>query len=383
MQTQHGLSIIAGSQPGLSLRELLGITLRITAAFLVIVGILGLGLLVYRFADLPGAVAYSLITSFVLLPRSPLGKIVGFLVGVGISCLVVAAMIAGPSGFVVALSSMALSLLIGFLVFNRLPFYHIVPRGTAVAVRDNGRLLVRTQGRYRQIPFLREVEIITEPISIAELTYKSEPQELLTKSLETVHLQIIANFRLMREETTGDLIPRAVIDAKFNVPDWNESTKEAIITILNEQFGKLNLRTQVLEHWKDIREQLQQEISRETKKWGVEITKVGFRNIKLQTDAIESLVSEEKAMQKGELERIRAEALRDIVSNLREAGLSAGDIITLQYIEALKELARSPANKIILPYETGEALKRLNTIIGDELGSENPSKDQKNQPAVK
>jgi hypothetical protein len=62
-----------------------GAILLTVAVLAFAVGIVALGIFVYQWADIPGLASYCLTTSFVLLPKSPAGKAVGFLIGVGIS----------------------------------------------------------------------------------------------------------------------------------------------------------------------------------------------------------------------------------------------------------------------------------------------------------
>ena len=194
----------------------------------------------------------------------------------------------------------------------------------------------------------------------------------------------------------------------YNVRNFEVATIKLAQTNLRNVIGELEL-DQTLTSREQINAKLRAVLDEATDKWGVRITRVEIKKIDPPQDIMEAMSKQMKAERtkraaileaegikqaqilKAEGERnaaiLRAEGQAEAIRKVAEAnkykviveaegqaeailkifnaiheGKPTGDLITIRYLEALKEIANGKATKIFLPMEASSILASLGAI---------------------
>ncbi len=282
-------------------------------------------------------------------------------------------------------------------------FFLIVFAASAIRiVRPYERGLIERLGKFKRevgsglhliIPFFERMI----RVDMREKVIDVPPQEVITKDNVVV--------------TVDAVIYYEVTDAYrviYNVRNFEMATIKLAQTNLRNVIGELEL-DQTLTSREQINAKLRTVLDEATDKWGVRITRVEIKKIDPPQDIMEAMSKQMKAERtkraaileaegikqaqilKAEGERnaaiLRAEGQAEAIRKVAEAnkykviveaegqaeailkifnaiheGKPTGDLITIRYLEALKEIANGKATKIFLPMEASSILASLGAI---------------------
>jgi len=282
-------------------------------------------------------------------------------------------------------------------------FFLIIFAASAIRiVRPYERGLIERLGKFKRevgsglhliIPFFERMI----RVDMREKVIDVPPQEVITKDNVVV--------------TVDAVIYYEVTDAYrviYNVRNFEVATIKLAQTNLRNVIGELEL-DQTLTSREQINAKLRTVLDEATDKWGVRITRVEIKKIDPPQDIMEAMSKQMKAERtkraaileaegikqaqilKAEGERnaaiLRAEGQAEAIRKVAEAnkykviveaegqaeailkifnaiheGKPTGDLITIRYLEALKEIANGKATKIFLPMEASSILASLGAI---------------------
>lgn len=281
-------------------------------------------------------------------------------------------------------------------------FLIIVAASSLKIVRPFERGLIERLGKFKRevgsgihfiIPFFEKMI----KVDMREKVIDVPPQEVITKDNVVV--------------TVDAVIYYEVTDAYrvvYNVSNFEMATIKLAQTNLRNVIGELEL-DQTLTSREKINMKLRTVLDEATDKWGVRITRVEIKKIDPPQDITEAMSKQMKAERtkraaileaegyreaqilkaegeknaailraEGEAEAIKrvaeanrqklileamgqAEAIRMIFQAIHE-GKPTSDLITIRYLDALKEIANGQATKIFLPFEASSILASLGVI---------------------
>ncbi|HIP92261.1 MAG TPA: SPFH/Band 7/PHB domain protein [Thermotoga sp.] len=282
-------------------------------------------------------------------------------------------------------------------------FFLIVFAASAIRIiRPYERGLIERLGKFKRevgsgihliIPFFERMI----RVDMREKVIDVPPQEVITKDNVVV--------------TVDAVIYYEITDAYrviYNVRHFEMATIKLAQTNLRNVIGELEL-DQTLTSREQINAKLRTVLDEATDKWGVRITRVEIKKIDPPQDIMEAMSKQMKAERtkraaileaegikqaqilKAEGERnaaiLRAEGEAEAIKKVAEAnkyrviveaeaqaeailkifkaiheGKPTSDLITIRYLEALKEIANGKATKIFLPIETSSILASLGAI---------------------
>ena len=282
-------------------------------------------------------------------------------------------------------------------------FFLIVFAASAIRIiRPYERGLIERLGKFKRevgsgihliIPFFERMI----RVDMREKVIDVPPQEVITKDNVVV--------------TVDAVIYYEITDAYrviYNVRHFEMATIKLAQTNLRNVIGELEL-DQTLTSREQINAKLRTVLDEATDKWGVRITRVEIKKIDPPQDIMEAMSKQMKAERtkraaileaegikqaqilKAEGERnaaiLRAEGEAEAIKKVAEAnryrviveaeaqaeailkifkaiheGKPTSDLITIRYLEALKEIANGKATKIFLPMETSSVLASLGAI---------------------
>ncbi|MCG3174267.1 MAG: hypothetical protein GMKNLPBB_02495 [Myxococcota bacterium] len=234
-------------------------------------------------------------------------------------------------------------------------------------------------------------------VDLREQVIDFPPQPVITHDNVTMQVDSVIYFQVTNP-----------IRAVYEVADLSNAIRQLAMTSLRNIMGELTL-DQTLTSRETVNAKLRSTLDEATDKWGVKVNRVEIKNI---APPHEIEMSMQKQM-KAERERramvteaegfrtsqvLKAEGERDaaiaeaegrrqsqildaqgraqaiLTLNQAEAqaiqmiydaihkGDPTPDLITIRYLETLKEMARGPANKVFIPYNAMEVLGSLGAI---------------------
>ena len=279
-------------------------------------------------------------------------------------------------------------------------------------VRPYQKGIVERLGRFNRIvsPGLRFIIPIIESINkvdMREMVVDVPPQEVITKDNVVVTVDAVIYY-----EVTDP------IKVLYNVRNFYLAVTKLAQTNLRNIIGDLQLDESLTSREK-INTSLREILDEATDKWGVRITRVELQKIDPPLDVMEAMHRQMKAERErraaileaegvkqsailqaegekrsailkaeGEAEAMRqvadaekykeiavaegqAEALKKVFKAIHE-GNPTKDLITLKYLEALKEMANGQATKMFVPYEASGVLSSLG-LVKEVLGDKSDS----------
>ncbi len=279
-------------------------------------------------------------------------------------------------------------------------------------VRPYQKGIVERLGRFNRMvsPGLRFIIPIIESIKkvdMREMVVDVPPQEVITKDNVVVTVDAVIYY-----EVTDP------IKVLYNVRNFYLAVTKLAQTNLRNIIGDLQLDESLTSREK-INTSLREILDEATDKWGVRITRVELQKIDPPLDVMEAMHRQMKAERErraaileaegvkqsailqaegekrsailkaeGEAEAMRqvadaekykeiavaegqAEALKKVFKAIHE-GNPTKDLITLKYLEALKEMANGQATKMFVPYEASGVLSSLG-LVKEVLGDKSDS----------
>ncbi len=278
---------------------------------------------------------------------------------------------------------------------------------TVKIVRPYQKGIVERLGRFNRMvsPGLRFIIPIIESIKkvdMREMVVDVPPQEVITKDNVVVTVDAVIYY-----EVTDP------VKVLYNVRNFYLAVTKLAQTNLRNIIGDLQLDESLTSREK-INTSLREILDEATDKWGVKITRVELQKIDPPLDVMEAMHRQMKAERErraaileaegvkqsailqaegqkqsailkaeGEAEAMRqvadaekykeiaiaegqAEALKKVFKAIHE-GNPTKDLITLKYLEALKEMANGQATKMFVPYEASGVLSSLG-LVKEVLG---------------
>ncbi|ABK61998.1 SPFH domain-containing protein [Clostridium novyi] len=313
-----------------------------------------------------------------------------------------------------------------FIVFIILLVIVLAAIVTSIKIVNTGYLyVVERFGQYHRtlepgwhfiIPF---VDFVRRKISTKQQILDIQPQNVITKDNVKISIDNVIFYKVLNSK-----------DAVYNIEDYKSGIVYSTITNMRNIVGEMSL-DEVLSGRDRINSKLLEIIDEITDAYGIKILSVEIKNIippneiqaamekqmKAERDK-RAVILQAEGLRQSEIERAEgekrskilqaeaekeanirhAEGLResqlleaegkakaieivakaeaDAIQQVNKAIIESGTnetVIALKQVEALKEMASSPANKLILPNETLSSLGSI-AAIGDLL-----SKNKKNK----
>jgi regulator of protease activity HflC (stomatin/prohibitin superfamily) len=254
----------------------------------------------------------------------------------------------------------------------------VVPEYQRLVVLRLGRLIdAKGPGLILLIPFVdRGVRV-----DLREQYFDVPPQTTITKDNAHLSIDFLVYSKIV------DVVPSVI-----NVEDHLGASRGIAITTLRAVVGNMML-DEVLANREAINEALRGKLDEVTNRWGIKVTAVEIREITPPREILEAMIRQMSAERTRRATVIDADGQRDAAIRvadgdkqaqvLRAEGDRQGAILraegyatalrtvfaaargidsntmTLQYLEALKELGASPASKLLVPVELTQLLRPL------------------------
>ncbi|MDN5341623.1 SPFH/Band 7/PHB domain protein [Oceanotoga sp. DSM 15011] len=296
-------------------------------------------------------------------------------------------------------------------------FLIIIVSTSLKIVRPYEKALVERLGKFHRqvesglnfiVPF---IERITK-VDIREMVIDVPPQEVITNDNVIV--------------TVDAVIYYEITDAYrviYNVGDFTSAAVKLAQTNLRNVIGELEL-DQTLTSRERINTKLREVLDEATDRWGVKVTRVEIKKIDPPDDIMDAMSRQMKAermkrasileaegykqseITKAEGDKtsaiLKAEGQSESIKRVAEAekfklvaeaegqsqaiinvfnaihkGNPSKDLITIKYLDALKDISNGKASKIFMPYEVSGILGSISTMV--EAAKTNPEKEENNQ----
>lgn len=224
-------------------------------------------------------------------------------------------------------------------------------------------------------PFFEKAVITTLRTQVIDIP----PQHIITK--DNIRLTIDAILYLSVENTK-----ESVINSIVKVEDYKKASSLYVIAMLRDVLGEFNL-TEVISNTENINRRLTDELKTMAKDWGVKISGVEIRDLKVPEEIIESMHKQKAAVQKklaiyeeAESEKAKIMAINDATNQLSDR------TVLYYYIKALEKIGEGQSSKIIFPLEVTNLLnkvsEKMNTTGVPKLKKSEMSELQKYLPLV-
>ncbi len=260
----------------------------------------------------------------------------------------------------------------------------VVPEYKRLVVFRLGRLLsVKGPGIVFLVPIIdRGIEV-----DLREFVLDIPPQTCITKDNAPVDVDLLIYMKIFD-----------VVKAVTEVQNYVAASTGIAITTLRAIIGDMQL-DDVLAKREYINSTLRAKLDEVTDRWGIKVTSVEIKEIKPPREVQEAMIKQmaaernrramileaegkktaaileaegqrEAMIKKGEGEKqyeiLVAEGKARALEMINEAAMKLGsNALLLQYMEALKTIAQSPATKIVIPLEMLSAITRIFSV-GEE-----------------
>lgn len=166
------------------------------------------------------------------------------------------------------------------------------------------------------------------------------PQEVITRDNVPVNVNAVVYFRVMD--------PQAAV---VEVLDYIEATRQISMTTLRSVLGRVELDDILAERDKVNRE-LQQIIDEHTDPWGIKVSTVEVKDVKIPTEMQRAIARQAEAERERRSKVINAEGEFQAAEKLRAAAaimLEAPGALQLRYLQTLSEISTENATTIVFP----------------------------------
>jgi len=188
-------------------------------------------------------------------------------------------------------------------------------------------------------------------VSLRTVTLDVPPQEVITKDNVSTQVNAVLFFRVLDP-----------CDAVVQVQNYMEATRQIAMTTLRSVLGGFEL-DQVLSARESINQQLQQIVDEQTDPWGIKVTNMEIKDVKLPADMQRAIARQAEAERERRAKIINAEGELQAAAKLGEA---AGIIernpaaLQLRYLQTLNAISAENASTIVfpVPIELFEWLKK-------------------------
>ncbi len=187
-------------------------------------------------------------------------------------------------------------------------------------------------------------------VDLRTITLDVPPQEVITRDNVPVNVNAVVYFRVMD--------PQAAV---VEVLDFIEATRQISMTTLRSVLGRVEL-DDILAEREKLNRELQQIIDEHTDPWGIKVSTVEIKDVKIPTEMQRAIARQAEAERERRSKVINAEGELQAAEKLREAAAimrEAPGALQLRYLQTLSEISTENATTIVfpVPIELLEALR--------------------------
>lgn len=177
-------------------------------------------------------------------------------------------------------------------------------------------------------------------VDLRTITLDVPPQEVITRDNVPVSVNAVVYFRVVDP-------PAAVVE----VLDFTEATRQISMTTLRSVLGRVEL-DDILSEREKLNRELQQIIDEHTDPWGIKVSTVEVKDVKIPTEMQRAIARQAEAERERRSKVINAEGEFQAAEKLREAAaimLEAPGALQLRYLQTLSEISTENATTIVFP----------------------------------
>jgi regulator of protease activity HflC (stomatin/prohibitin superfamily) len=190
-------------------------------------------------------------------------------------------------------------------------------------------------------------------VDLRTITLDVPPQEVITRDNVPVSVNAVVYFRVID--------PQASV---VEVLDFIEATRQISMTTLRSVLGRVEL-DEILAEREKINRELQQIIDEHTDPWGMKVSTVEIKDVKIPTEMQRAIARQAEAERERRSKVINAEGEFQAAEKLRAAAAimrQAPGALQLRYLQTLSEISTENATTIVfpIPLELLDALRGRN-----------------------
>ncbi|KAI6228415.1 hypothetical protein M3Y95_00619900 [Aphelenchoides besseyi] len=177
-------------------------------------------------------------------------------------------------------------------------------------------------------------------VDLRVVSFCVPPQEILSRDSVTVEVDAVVYFRIY--DATISIV---------NVENATGSTKLLAQTTLRTVLGTKSL-SEMLSHREEISAAMQTVLDQATEAWGVKVSRVEVKDIRLPKQMQRSLAAEAEASREAKAKIIAADGERQASESLRSAAEIMGShpaALQLRYLQTLNTIASERNSTVIFP----------------------------------
>lgn len=208
-----------------------------------------------------------------------------------------------------------------------LPWIVIVPEFQRVAVFRLGRIVgYRGPGVVWRTPFIEQFQLVDSRI----VTVDVQPQECITRDNVPITLNAVVYYRVEHPD-------KAIVA----VADYHTATVQIAQSALRSVVGQRTL-DQVLGEIRDTAELLERVVDEATDEWGVKVTRVEIKDIRVPDEMKRAMAIEAEAERERRAMLVRATGEREAAQQLLEAARlldGSPSAYRLRYLQTLLQVS--------------------------------------------
>lgn len=177
-------------------------------------------------------------------------------------------------------------------------------------------------------------------VDLRTVTLDVPPQDVITRDNVPVSVNAVVYFRVVD--------PQASV---VEVYDFVEATRQISMTTLRSVLGRVEL-DEILAAREKINRELQQIIDEHTDPWGMKVSTVEIKDVKIPTEMQRAIARQAEAERERRSKVINAEGELQAAEKLREAAAimrEAPGALQLRYLQTLSEISTENATTIVFP----------------------------------
>ncbi|HEU68573.1 MAG TPA: slipin family protein [Candidatus Acetothermia bacterium] len=177
-------------------------------------------------------------------------------------------------------------------------------------------------------------------VDLRTITLDVPPQEVITRDNVPVSVNAVVYFRVVN--------PQAAV---VEVLDYIEATRQISMTTLRSVLGRVEL-DDILAEREKLNRELQQIIDEHTDPWGIKVSTVEIKDVKIPTEMQRAIARQAEAERERRSKVINAEGEFQAAEKLREAAAimrQAPGALQLRYLQTLSEISTENATTIVFP----------------------------------
>jgi regulator of protease activity HflC (stomatin/prohibitin superfamily) len=233
--------------------------------------------------------------------------------------------------------NMALGIIIAVIVLFLISAIKVVREYERGVIFRLGRLVgAKGPGLFLIIPIADKMV----KVDLRTITLDVPPQEVITRDNVPVSVNAVVYFRVVD--------PQAVV---VEVLDFIEATRQISMTTLRSVLGRVEL-DDILSERDKVNRELQQIIDEHTDPWGIKVSTVEVKDVKIPTEMQRAIARQAEAERERRSKVINAEGEFQAAEKLREAAaimLEAPGALQLRYLQTLSEISTENATTIVFP----------------------------------